>query len=278
MSILNPAANWRASQELTVLLTRHRQLAWEMTRRELTERFAGHLGGALWALGHPLITIGVYLFLFGVVFAQKVEAKGMSLPLDYSVYMLAGLLPWLMMSEALTKSASAIIGNSNLVKQVVFPVEILPVKVVLAAVLTQCIFFAALIIYMLARFRGLPATMSLLPLLMLLQAMASAGLAFAISSLACYLRDLREFVTVFCTINFFLMPVVFLPDMVPAMFRPLLFLNPFSYMIWCYQDAIFFGRIEHPWAWVVFSVLSVTCLAVGYRTFRRLKTHFGNVL
>jgi lipopolysaccharide transport system permease protein len=278
LSILNPAANWHASRELAALLKRHRQLAWEMTRRELTERFAGHLGGALWALGHPLITVCVYLFLFGVVFAQKVEAKGISLPLDYTVYMLAGLLPWLMMSEALTKSSSAIIGNSNLVKQVVFPVEILPVKVVLAAVLTQCIFFAALVIYMLARFRGLPATMSLLPLLMLLQAMAAAGLAFAISSLACYLRDLREFVTVFCTINFFLMPVVFLPDMVPPIFRPFLYINPFSYMIWCYQDAIFFGRIEHPWAWIVFPVLSVTCLVVGYRTFRTLKIHFGNVL
>lgn len=278
MSILNPMVNWRASRELADLLTRHRQLTIEMTRRELTERFAGHVVGAFWTIGHPIITFLVYLFLFGVIFQQKVESGGLSLPLDFSVYLLAGLVPWLMLTDVMAKSTSVIIGNANLVKQVVFPIEVLPVKIVLAALLTQCIFFAALSIYVLIRFHGLPLTMLLLPVVIFMQVIAATGLAFALSSLACYLRDLREFIVVFCTINIYLMPVVFQPDMVPPKFQPFLYANPFSYMIWCFQDVVFFGRFEHPWAWVVFPILSVSCLAAGYRLFRKLKGSFGNVL
>src|SRR5262245_23508511 len=108
-----------------------------MTRRELTERFAGHVVGALWTIGLPIITFLVYLFLFGVIFQQKVESRGLSLPLDFSVYLLAGLVPWLMLADVMAKSTGAIIGNASLVKQVVFPIEVLPVKIVLAALVTQ---------------------------------------------------------------------------------------------------------------------------------------------
>ena len=64
-----------------------------------------------------------------------------------------------------------------------------------------------------------------------------------------YFRDVKDFVQVFCIAGMYLMPVVYLPKMVPGVFRPLLNLNPFSYMVWCYQDACYFGRFEHPWAW-----------------------------
>jgi lipopolysaccharide transport system permease protein len=278
LSILSPAANWRASHELLGLLSRHRQLTWEMVRRELTERFAGHGLGALWAIGHPIVTIAVFIFLYVLVFKQRMTAVGLETPGDFTVYMLAGLIPWLMMQEVLAKSTGAIIGNANLVKQVVFPVEILPVKIVLAAVVTQLVFLVVFVGYMLARLHTLPPTVLLVPVLMALQAVAAAGLALALSSLSCFLRDLREFVTVFCSINVFLMPVVYQPTDVPELLRPLLYVNPFSYMIWCWQDAMFFGRFEHPVAWVVFPLFAAACLALGARAFRKLKPQLGNVL
>lgn len=278
MSILSPSVNVGAAGELWRLLTRHRQLAVEMTRRELTERFAGHSAGAVWAIGHPLITMAVYLFLFGVVFGQKVQARGIDLPVDFSVYMLSGLVPWLMIQEVMNKATGVIVGNSNLVKQVVFPVEILPVKIVLAALVTQGVLLGAFVIYILARFHGLPATALMLVPLILLQTCLAMGLAFALSAAACYLRDLRELIVVFSSIAIFLMPIVYQPGMVPAAFRPFLWINPFSSMVWCWQDALFFGRFEHPWAWAINALLSITTLIFGYRIFRKLKTYFGNVL
>jgi lipopolysaccharide transport system permease protein len=79
-------------------------------------------------------------------------------------------------------------------------------------------------------------------------------------------------------IGIYLMPIVYLPSMVPGIFQPLLYLNPFSYMVWCYQDAVYFGRFEHPWAWLVFPMLCLGTFVLGYRLFRRLKLMLGNVL
>jgi lipopolysaccharide transport system permease protein len=66
--------------------------------------------------------------------------------------------------------------------------------------------------------------------------------------------------------------------MVPSILRPLLYINPFSYMVWCYQDALYFGRFEHWWAWPIFAGLSLAIFYVGYRVFRKLKVMFGDVL
>jgi lipopolysaccharide transport system permease protein len=104
------------------------------------------------------------------------------------------------------------------------------------------------------------------------------GAAFALSAITVLVRDLRDFVALFSAAGIFLMPVVYLPDMVPAMFRPVLYLNPFSHMTWVYQDVLYFGHMEHPIAWIVFPLVSLLVFAMGYRIFRRLKPQFSNVL
>ena len=104
------------------------------------------------------------------------------------------------------------------------------------------------------------------------------GVAYVLAAVGTYFRDLKDFVQVFCIAGMYLMPVVYLPTMVPRVFRPLLYLNPFSYMAWCYQDACYFGRFEHPWAWPVFLGGSLGMFYLGYRVFRKLKICFGSVL
>jgi lipopolysaccharide transport system permease protein len=282
VSFLNPVAHWRAGRELTDVLASHRHLTWEMTRRELSERYAGQVLGAFWAIGHPILMMVVYVFLFAVVFGQKLDLTALKLPanFDFTVYILAGIAPWLVFAEAMAKGTSAVVGNSSLVKQIVFPIEILPMKIVLASAFTHVIFTLILLGYIILRL-GLGYVtwmMALIPVLMVIQVIAMAGICYAFAAIGCYLRDLKEFVTVFLLINLYLMPVVYLPDWVPGSLRPILYVNPFSYMTWCYQDAFVFGRFEHPIAWVVFPLLSIGCFTFGYRTFRKLKPQFGNVL
>jgi lipopolysaccharide transport system permease protein len=113
---------------------------------------------------------------------------------------------------------------------------------------------------------------------MIAQTLAMLGVAFILAMGSAFLRDLKEVVQVFGLVGLYVMPIVYLPEWVPSLFKPLLYLNPFSYMIWCYQDALYFGRFEHPWAWPVFLVGSVATFAVGYRAFRFLKPYVGDVL
>jgi lipopolysaccharide transport system permease protein len=211
------------------------------------------------------------------VFNQKVGGT-YELPRDYTVYILSGLVPWLAMVPAMTASCNSVVANASLVKQFVFHLEILPAKDVLTASVVWVVGIAVIVIYTLAEYRSLPWTYVLLPIAATVHLLAIVGLAFLFSALTVFFRDIQDFVTVFANIGLYIAPVTYLPQWVPAVFRPVLYLNPFSYLIWMYQDVLYFGRIEHPGAWVVSTVGALLAFAFGYRVFRRLKPVFGNAL
>ena len=259
------------------LLIGRRRLIWAMAKREVTDRYTGQMLGGVWAVMHPLLLMGVYLFVFGVVFQMRIGGTS-ELPLDYTTYLLSGLVPWLSMQEALAKAPVSVTNNAGLVKQVVFPLEVLPIKTVLASLLPQVVSMTVLITYVTVQYGAPPPTYLLLPVLLGIQIGQMFGLALFLSAIGVYLRDLKDLVQVTLLLSMYLLPVFYLPSMVPALFRPLLYLNPFSYLVWCYQDVCYFGRIEHPWAWLVATVLSVTWFLAGWLVFTRLKPMFGNAL
>ena len=269
-----------AGRDLGSLLLRHRQLISEMTRREIRGQHAGQLLGSMWALTHPLFLVALYVFLFAYVYTGRVagnEADASSL----ATYVLAGLIPWLSFADALNRGTCAIVIETALVKQVVFPIEILPVKSALVAFMGQLVSTPILIAVMIVVDGHLPPTITLLPLLLGLQLIAMIGASYLLSALAVYIRDTRELVRIFTTAGLFLAPILYQPAWVeqasPAFGRLLLF-NPFSHLIWCYQDALFFGHIAHPWSWVVLILSSIVTLLLGYRVFKRLRVLFGDVL
>ncbi len=263
-------------REILSFFLQHRRLTWELSRREVADRYAGQVLGVFWAIGHPLVLMGVYLFIFAFVFKVRVQRLD-DLPLNYAVYLLSGLVPWLSVQESMTKGATALVANANLVKQVVFPVEILPVKGVLAALLPLSVALVLLLGYC-AWLGAVPITWLLMPVLVAFLVLGLAGMSFVLAAIGAYFRDLKDVVQAFTVVGVYLMPAFYLPGMVPELFRPLLYLNPFSYMVWCFQDVIYFGHIEHPVAWPVFGVLCLGSFLFGYRVFQRLKPHFGNVL
>jgi lipopolysaccharide transport system permease protein len=259
------------------VLFRHRTLTLALAKREILDRYVGQMLGTLWVLGHPLLLVSVYVFVFQYVCQMRLGGTA-DLPLDYTVYILSGLIPWLAFAELLAKAPLVMHANVNLVKQVVFPLEVLPVKTVMVCFVTQALCTFLLVSYTVISSGSLPWTYCLLPLLWFAQFLAMAGTCFALSAIGAYFRDLREIVHMFTMVGIYLMPIAYLPEWVPALVRPLLYLNPFSYMAWCFQDVCYFGRFEHPWAWVVFLGLAVIVFALGYRLFARLKVYFGSIL
>lgn len=263
--------------ELAGTLRSRRGLAVELARRSAVGEHSGQTLGAAWGLAQPLFLMFLYAFIFGVVFRVKVGGT-FELPRNFTVYMLAGLVPWLAFQTALLRATSSIAANANLVKQVVFDVSLLPFAAALAALLPLLLGLAFVAVYTVAAHGTLPWTYVLLPVVVTLQLVAMAGFAFALSAIGAFFRDVREFVQMFVVAAIFLMPIVYLPGSVPGGFDEIIWANPFTYVVLCYQDVLYFGRIEHPWAWLVFAALGVGSLAAGYRLFRRLRPHFANVL
>jgi lipopolysaccharide transport system permease protein len=245
-----------------------------MTKREIKDRYAGQMLGAIWALAHPVFLVALYVVVFKYVFKVGNLSNGAS---DYTIYLLAGMLPWLSFQDALSKTTQVLSGNAQLVKQIVFPVEILPVKTVLACFVNQLIGTLLLIVYALWMDLLTPM-LAVLPLLWLFQLLAMAGVGFVLSAIGAYFRDLRDLIQMFCTVGLYTMPVCYMPELVPDAIRFVLYLNPFSYMIWCYQDVCCNGAVTHPAAWIAFPLGSVAVFYLGLAAFGRLKVYFGNVL
>jgi lipopolysaccharide transport system permease protein len=254
---------------------RHRQLLGELVRREWTDRHAGQMFGALWSLGQPLLLTAVYLFLFVVIMPMR-GLEGTSDRVPYFVLVLAGLIPWLAAQDSFMRGTSAITANANLVKQVIFPIELLPLKGTLAALLPPAIMTLGLIITVFVL--GVQSwTLIFVPVLWLVQIIGMAGASFGLAAIGAYVKDAREVVQLFGLVNLYLMPVFYPVEMVPMPFRVLIYANPFSYGAWCYQDA-WSGQIAHPLAWVLFPTFAGLALFLGWRTFRAAKPLFGNVL
>ena len=121
------------------ILYSRRELINELVRRELRDRHVGQVLGVLWAYGHPLVLMLIYTFLFAYVFPARFGSAGKMQ--DYSVNVFAGIVPWLAFQDLLARAPSILVGNANLVKQIVFPMEVQPL---LAPCLTLLVYFLRL--------------------------------------------------------------------------------------------------------------------------------------
>ena len=275
--LLNPRIHLKPFGQSITLLYRFRQLIWEMTKAEISKRYVGQTFGAIWAIVHPAFLIAVYVFVFSYVFKSRFGGT-VDIPLNYTAYLLSGMIPWLAFSETLSTGPSVILANVNLVKQHVFPVEVLPIKEVLASSVTLLIAMMFMIVYVLWTHGTLLWTYLLLPVVIMLQILAMVGACYILSSVGVYFRDLKDFIAAYNRAGLFLIPVLYLPTAMPGALKVILYINPFSYMVWCYQDILFYGRMEHPFAWIVYITLSLGVFYAGYRVFTKLKPGLGDVL
>ena len=273
--ILNPVRLASVSSDVTAVLFKHRALLADQVRREIVDQHAGQVMGGMWSIIHPMFLMIVYVFVFGVVFEARVGGTR-EMPLDYTSYILAGLAPWLTIVQMLSKSASSLTSNSSLIKQVVFPIEVLPAKAVLSTLLPLFVMLTCFFGYTWGYKGQFLAGHAMLPLLIVIYLLWALGIGYFLASLTVFVRDVREVVQVFAVAGVFLIPAIYLPQWVPEIFRPVLYANPFSYIIWCFQDALYFGRFEHPWAWAVAIGGGVLVYALGARTLRFLRPHFGD--
>jgi lipopolysaccharide transport system permease protein len=197
--------------------------------------------------------------------------------LGYTAFLLAGLVPWLAFQEAIGRAPTCITENSSLVKQIVFPVEILPLKVALSTLVMLAIGLAFPLVLSLINGTARPLFWLLLPLPVLSYLLMVIGLTYMIAAAGVFLRDVRNVVQLFLMIGLFAHPILYVPGMLPRWTEIAFHALPFSHVVWLYRDVIL-GSIEHPASWIVSPVLGLAFLTIGYRMFRSLRHMFGDAL
>ena len=269
----------RATTELLrSIVSRHRELVLVLARREIHERYAGTALGSVWAVLTPLLTMAIYVGLFGFVFPARFGADGT--PWLGAELILSGLVPWIAVAECAVRAPSTLLSHRALVRQVVFPVEVLPAKSTLAGLVPQIV--GTVVALPIALWTvGLSPMLLLLPALWLTQLALMFGLMLLLSTLGIWLRDLREIVAFLANIGLYIAPILLLPPVLEVLPRAALWAiaaNPFSHMVWCFHDATVHQRFAHPWSWLVFPCVAAVVLVVGARLFARLKPAMGEAL
>lgn len=255
-----------------------RSLIRTLARREMAARYRGSALGRAWPAVGPLLMLAVFTFVFGAVFEARWPGQADAGLLSFALVLLAGLLVNTMMAEVVSGAPGTIIQHPNYVKKVVFPLETLA-WVQLSVALTHCL--AGFLLLFLAN--GLVGTgfhLSALavPVLLLPFCLLLLGLAWFLSSLGVYLRDLSQLVPPVLTALMFLSPVFYPRSNVPDGMQVLLVLNPLTFPVEQIRAALFSG-LWPDWAgWGWYLAASLLVHLMGLATFQKLRKGFADVV
>jgi lipopolysaccharide transport system permease protein len=245
----------------------YRELVRNLVLKDLKLKYRDSVLGFLWSLANPLLLIFVYSFVFGHVFRGG--------PANFAYFLMVGILPWNFFAQSLMMSTGSIVDNGNLIRKVALPMEVFPVATVLfnlaQYLLALVVFFPMAVLF----FKVSPAWswINFLPILVL-QVLFTLGVGFIVSTATVFYRDVRHLTEVLLILLFWLTPIVYDIHVVPESLRTVVYMNPLSYFILAYQDALYYGSfLPSDRIMFVAALAALSCLT-GYVLFAARKVRF----
>ncbi len=226
--------------------------------------------GVFWSLLNPLVMLGVLVFVFTKIFTNPRP--------DYPVFVLCGLVPFNFFSSAWTSSTTCIVDNAALIKRVPFPREIVPISSVLSTTIHLFLQILLMLGFALAYHRPPNRFWLLLPVVWTLAIAFVCGLGLICSGLNVYLRDMRYVVESSVSVLFWLVPIFYDFNLIPARFRDLYALNPIAALVLSQRTIILAAKAPPETLMWKLSISSLAMLALGLLVFQKLKRRFYNYL
>lgn len=247
-------------------------LIYSSTLDELKKKNAGLLLGNLWLLLYPLFLLSVYAIIYILIFDLRLPNLSQ---LDYVLYIFAGLVPFLAISETLSMTTQSLAGSKNLLKNTVFPIEVLPI----IAVFRSHIGFVSgmfLVIILDIYCHHLSFFCLLIPVVFILQLMFLIGLGWCLSIINIVLKDTQNFIVFLSMILMVASPIAYTPDMVPEKLSLIISWNPFANYIISYQYILVYEKLPPSNVLISMITISIIMFFMGYRFFHRLKSAVVN--
>jgi len=255
---------------------RNRSLIRTMVRRDVLGRYRGSFAGAFWTVLNPLILMLTYFFVFSVVL--KTRFPGDPSRSGFALYFLAGMLPWLAVSEAAGRAPTVMLEHRNFVKKLVFPVETLPVNLVTAGLVSE-VFGVALFLAGSYLVRGfVPTSVVWLAVLVVPQVLLTAGLCWFLAALGVFVRDLAPANGFLLTLWFFLTPICYPETALPAAALRILAKNPMLVLVRAYRATLLEGRAPDFGSFWKLCVVASAVFILGHAWFYKLRKSFGDII
>ncbi|MDQ4075337.1 MAG: ABC transporter permease [Chloroflexota bacterium] len=228
-------------------LWRYRDLLYNLTVRDLKVRYKNSVLGILWSLLNPLLMMLVFTFAFTVMIPQNIP--------HFSVFLLAGLLPWNFFSGTVISAANQIVANGHLIKKVYFPREALPISTVLSNSVNFLLSLIPLALFLILSGIGFTEHLLWLPLIFAIQLLLLLGLSLILSALTVFYRDMVMVLDVAILGLFFLSPVFYpmeliqreatIMGIVVPVERLVRWLNPMASIVDSYRTVVY-GVLKYP--------------------------------
>jgi len=245
-------------------------LAVVLTQKELKARYKNSFLGYLWSIGNPLVFAAVFYVAFKVI--MKIEME------DYPFFVVTGLFPWQWFSNSVSSSSVVFLKNTSMVKKVNFAKNFLPLATTFSDmihfVLSIPIVFVLLVIY------HRPFHLSYvygIPLLLVLQLLLTYGLCLIVSTITLFFRDMERLILIILMLLFYVTPIVYPEQMVPAHFTPLIYANPQALLIINWRSLLFNGTIV-PELFLATCAYTALVLAMGQFVYRKLCYRFAEIV
>ena len=278
-SVVDPhAAHPTSLTSLARSIHKNRQLILQLAKREVVGRYKGSLLGMTWSFFNPVLMLAVYTFVFSVAFKARWGAGGDDGKAQFALVLFVGLMVHGLWSEVLNRAPALVLADANLVKKVVFPLEILPFVSVLGA-LFHCMISLGVLLIAILCFNGyLHWSVILAPVVFMPLLVLTTGLAWILSSLGVYLRDVSQTVSIITTVTMFLAPVFYPVTALPEHMQGWLLLNPLTFIIEQARNVLIWGKAPD-WAGLSIYMLVAICVAwAGYGWFQKTRRGFADVL
>lgn len=257
---------------------RNRQLIVRFARREIAGRYKGSVLGLFWSFLHPVFMLVVYTFVFSVVFTARWGTGAEETKVQFAVVLFAGLIVHGLFAEMLNRGPGLVLANPNYVKKVVFPLEILPLAAMGAALFHALVSLATLLLAFFLFNGYLHWTVVFAPLVLLPLVVFSLGITWFLASLGVFLRDVGQSMSIAAMVLLFLSPIFYPVSALPETLRPWIMFNPLTFIIEQLRTVLIWGGQPH-WTGLGLYALAASAAAwAGFAWFQKTRRGFADVL
>lgn len=257
-------------QKLFTPFLYHKYLLSQLITREIKGRYKQSIVGYAWIIINPLSQLLVYSFVFSVITRFPTGS------IPYPIFLFTGLVPWIYLQTSMTVSTACLVDNSNLIRKVYFPREILPYSVILSKFVD--FFFASLLLIPFMIYYGIsfqPTLFFLIPTI-IIQMVLMTGLSLFFSAFNLFYRDVQYLISLILLLWLYLTPVLYPAFMVPKNLTWVYYLNPMAGIIEGYRYA-YFGTDFYPQYFLSSLILSIVIFSSGFIFFRNVEGYFADI-
>jgi homopolymeric O-antigen transport system permease protein len=258
-------------------IAQNQRLIRSMAKRDILARYRGSFGDFFWTILNPLLLMGTYFFVFGIVLRTRFGPDQSRT--GFALYFLAGMLPWLAFSEPVGRAAYVILEHRNFVKKLVFPLDTLPVNQVVSGLVTEIFGAAVFIAGLLIIRHTVPAAVLWLPVLLIPQLLFTLGVCWFLAALGVYMRDLGQIMALVLTLWFFITPICYpestnLSPAISAVMRQ----NPLYVLVRGYRAVFLEGQAPELFPLLKLWAIALALFFLGHVWFYRLRKSFADVI